>query len=231
MGKTKASSSSMLSNIRQTKRSLLFFSVSATERMVCPGNRVNLTMILTFVIRFSLLLTSFLALSPSILGQSEIRSTTTGRIQFESDAPMELIQAASNAARGFLDPANLTFAFIVQVNSFQGFNNALQQDHFNENYLESETFKEATYSGRIIETVDLTIPGTYDIRAKGDLVIHGISRERIIRCQLKVKPQEILVTSEFSIRLIDHQIQVPRIVHQKIAEEIKVDLQFKLKPR
>lgn len=183
----------------------------------------------TLVIRFLLLLLGLLVFSPGTSGQPGARKTTTGKIHFESHAPMELIQATTNSARGYLDTSNGTFAFVVQVNSFRGFNNALQQDHFNENYLESETFPEATYTGRIIEQVDLTIPGTYDIRAKGDMVIHGIPRERIIRCQLQVKPNVILVTSEFSVRLSDHQIQVPRIVNQKIAEEIQVDLQFHLK--
>ena len=169
-------------------------------------------------------------LTSHAFSQSETMSTATGRIHFTSDAPMEVIEATSSATRGVLHVARRTFAFTLPVNSFNGFNNALQKDLFNENYLESEKYPEATYSGRIIEQVDLTIPGTYDIRAKGNLVIHGIPRERIIRCKLIVKPDEIKVVSTFTVRLGDHHIQVPRIVHQKIAEEIHVDLQFTLKP-
>ncbi len=164
-------------------------------------------------------------------GQQALFQTFSGHIHFSSDAPMELIEATSKAARGFLNPEDRTFAFSVAVNSFKGFNNALQQDHFNENYLESESFPEATFSGKIIEAVQLGNPGIYDIRAKGKLVIHGHVRERIIRCQLLIQPGTIQVIANFSVLLRDHQIQVPRIVHQKIAEEIQVDLNFKLSPR
>lgn len=144
---------------------------------------------------------------------------------------MEMIEAATRATLGFLNTTDNTFAFSVPVNSFKGFNNPLQQDHFNENYLESEAFPEATFTGKIIESADLTRPGEYDLRAKGKMVIHGIARERIIRCQLQVRPTEIQVTARFSVLLRDHQIQIPRIVHQKIAEEIQIDLDFHLTPR
>lgn len=137
---------------------------------------------------------------------------------------MELIQARSDKVRGVLDLTNRAFLFSVPLNTFQGFNNALQQDHFNENYLESEEFPEATFKGRIIESVDLTRPGRYEIRSKGQLTIHGVKSERIIRCQLEVSDTGIRVASAFSVILSDHNIQIPRIVHQKIAEEIQVQV-------
>ena len=149
---------------------------------------------------------------------------TSGSIRFVSEAPLELIQARSDKVRGVLDLTNRTFLFTVPLNTFQGFNNALQQDHFNENYLESEEFPEATFKGRIIESVDLNRPGRYDIRSKGQLTIHGVKSERIIRCQLEVSDTGIRVTSAFSVILSDHNIQIPRIVHQKIAEEVQVQV-------
>ncbi|MCF8239061.1 MAG: YceI family protein [Saprospiraceae bacterium] len=168
---------------------------------------------------------------PVVCGQQVVFQTVSGHIHFRSDAPMEMIEATSQATKGYLNAEDRTFAFSVPVNSFKGFNSALQQDHFNENYLESESFPQATFSGKIIESTDLSTPGVYDIRAKGKMVIHGIARERIIRCQLVIKPTVMLVNARFSVLLRDHQIQIPRIVHQKIAEEIQVDLAFKLSPR
>lgn len=170
----------------------------------------------------------FLLFAGIVEAQDPTYQVASGSIRFVSDAPMELIQARSDKVRGVLDLTSRTFLFTVALNSFQGFNNALQQDHFNENYLESEEFPEATFNGRIIETIDLTVPGQYDIRSKGQLTIHGVKSERIIRSQIDVSRGQIRVRSAFSVILSDHEIQVPRIVHQKIAEEIQVQVDLQL---
>ena len=95
-------------------------------------------------------------------------------MNFISQAELELIKAASNETRGIIDPSTNQFAFSVQVNTFNGFNSALQRDHFNEKYMESDKFPKASFSGKIIEQVDYSKNGSYDIRAKGDLDIHGV---------------------------------------------------------
>ncbi len=161
--------------------------------------------------------------------QSEVYKTQTGVIQFRSDASLEQISAKSNLLRGILDPEKRSFAFSVPVTSFQGFNSALQREHFNENYLESDQYPEATFTGKIIEQIDFFLPGEYTIRAKGKLTIHGIVSERIIKCTIKAGNNEIRIASDFSVLLIDHGIQIPRVVHQKIAEEIHVNVSLTLK--
>src|SRR5687768_9630488 len=105
--------------------------------------------------------------------QNDIYRTNKGYISFRSDAPLEIITASSNELQGIIDHQALTFAFAVPITSFKGFNNGLQQQHFYENYLEATKYPEATFSGKIIEFVDLAKPGTYHVRAKGQLMIHG----------------------------------------------------------
>ncbi len=105
--------------------------------------------------------------------QDNIYRTQTGNITFRSEAPLEIITAASNQLEGLLDHKLMTFAFVVPIISFKGFNNGLQQQHFYENYLEASRYPESSFTGKIIETVDLTKPGTYNVRAKGQLTIHG----------------------------------------------------------
>ena len=154
--------------------------------------------------------------------------TNTGKVSFKSEARQEIINAGSANLRGLLDPDKRTFVFKVIIRTFQGFNSALQQEHFNEKYLESELYPEATFSGKIIEDIDLSIDGTYDIRAKGKLNIHGVEMERIIRCNVNVSNGRITVESEFSILLSDHNIKVPKVVHEKIASEINVTIKAEL---
>ena len=158
------------------------------------------------------------------LAQTTIFSAVSGQIQFKSDAPLELIEAASDELKGAINISDGTFAFSVDIRSFQGFNSPLQREHFNENYLESRKFPKATFSGKIIEKTTLDQDGDYTIRAKGKLDIHGVVRERIIKSQVQVKNGKLTVTSEFTVLLDEHGIAIPKIVHHKIAEEIQVRL-------
>ncbi len=162
---------------------------------------------------------------------SPVFVTQSGRISFISEAPLEVVRASSREMKGALDTQNKTVAFNVDVVTFQGFNGQLQREHFNENYLESGYYPKAFFTGKIIETVNLSLPGTYDIRAKGKLNVHGIEQERIIRAQLVVSSEGIILRSKFTVLLADHNITIPRIVNQKIAEEITVEVEALLTPK
>ncbi len=155
-------------------------------------------------------------------------ATEEGHMWFQSNAPLELIEARSNAVRGILDADKNTFAFSVTMRTFDGFNSPLQREHFNENYMESKRFPRAVFSGKIIEKIDLTQDGTYDVRAKGKLTVHGIEQERIIKGTLTVAGDEIKLVSEFTVLLEEHNIEIPKIVYQKIAEEILVKIEAKM---
>jgi polyisoprenoid-binding protein YceI len=151
-----------------------------------------------------------------------------GKISFKSDAALEVIRARSGQLKGAVDLSNNNFAWTVEIRSFEGFNSPLQREHFNENYLESHHFPKASFSGRIIEKVDFSQDGTHAVRAKGKLSIHGVEQERIIKSQLEVKGKKIRVKSSFSVPLSDHNIAIPKVVHQKIAEEITVNVEADL---
>jgi hypothetical protein len=160
--------------------------------------------------------------------QPKIFVTNTGSIRFRSDAPLELINATSKELKGAVDTEKKSFAFRIRINSFEGFNSPLQKEHFNENYLESVKIPEALFSGKIIEDVDLTVPGKYTIRAKGILTIHGVARERIIKSEVEVKKGLMQIISSFTVLLSDHNIPIPRVVKEKLANEIKVEIMAEL---
>ena len=156
--------------------------------------------------------------------------TDTGHVNFTSDAPLEMIRASSKKLAGILNMNDRSFTFSIPTTSFEGFNSALQRTHFNENYMESEKFPNSTFNGKIIEEVDFSQPGNIHIRAKGQLTIHGIVQDRIIRCNVKVGPSGIELDADFTVPLEDHNITIPSIVQQKIAEIINVNIRFTLKP-
>ena len=152
-------------------------------------------------------------------------STQSAALDFISEAELELIKAASGDTRGLIDPTTNQFAFSVDVKSFKGFNSALQREHFNEKYMESDKFPKASFSGKIIEHVDFSKDGAYDIRAKGDLDIHGIKQTRIIKGKITIHNGSLLVNAKFTVPLSDHNISIPTIVSQKIATEIQVQFE------
>lgn len=161
-------------------------------------------------------------------GQEKIYSTSDGTISFVSNAPLEVITASSKKMEGLVDGNALTFAFSVIIRTFEGFNNGLQRQHFYENYMETDKYPSASFSGKIIEHIDLTKPGTYVVRAKGQLNIHGREKERIIKVELISTGKEVKASALFNVPLVDHQIEVPRIVNQKIAQDIEVNIQATL---
>jgi polyisoprenoid-binding protein YceI len=174
----------------------------------------------------------FLLFRPILCGaSSEVYSSENGTITFRSEAAQELINATSHNLHGLIDADNRTFAFRILVRSFTGFNNGLQREHFNENYLESDKFPEATFRGKIIEQIDLTQEGKYLVRAKGILTIHGVQQERIIKSEVTVQKDRIHIESSFVVLLTDHDIKVPKVVHEKIASEIQVGINCDFKKK
>jgi hypothetical protein len=163
--------------------------------------------------------------------QPKIFQTTNGKISFSSEAPLELIKAHSDELLGLIDADKKNFSFKVRIRSFEGFNGKTQQGHFNENYMQSEKYPEASFKGKIIEDADFTKDGSYTVRAKGILNVHGVDQERIIRSDVTVKDSKVSINSNFSILLSDHNIPIPKVVYQKLANEIKVEINATLQPR
>jgi len=150
--------------------------------------------------------------------------TSSGKISFFSSTPVEDIDATSNQMSSIIDPVKKQIACVVPITSFK-FKNALMQEHFNENYLESDKYPKATFSGTINENIDLNTAGTYAVTVTGKLVIHGVEQSRTIAGTITVDAShKLTLKSEFNVKLVDHTIKVPEIVFNKIAETIVVKI-------
>lgn len=185
-------------------------------------NNMKLHFVLPFVV--------LLAFAAGPLQAQVTYSAPNGKIEFTSDAPLEVIFAKTDKVNCIIKPVNRQFTFKVQMESFQGFNSGLQRQHFCENYIECDKNPFGVFRGKIIEEVDLTQPGTYTVRAKGKLSIHGVEVERIIKSTVVVAGANIKITSAFEVPLTDHNITIPKIVFRKIAEVIKVKFDATLTP-
>ena len=165
----------------------------------------------------------------TLRGQStSILNSIEGEVTFVSDAPLELIQASSKEIEGVINKSTKQFAFRVPISTFIGFNNPLQRNHFQENYMEVEHFTMATFTGRIVDEINFNVPGVYHVRGKGHFAIHGVEKEYIIKATLTVEDGRTIINSDFTVLLKDHNIRIPRIVNQKIAEEIAISVRMEM---
>lgn len=146
-----------------------------------------------------------------------------GLTSFMSNAPMEMIQAQTQQTSGLLRISSKAFAFSIPVATFDGFNSALQREHFNENYMESSKYPKASFSGSLVEGVNLSVTTPQLVNAKGTLTIHGVAKERVIPVTvIKQANGNLSVSSTFSVALADHSIAIPSIMAQKIATIVQV---------
>lgn len=158
-------------------------------------------------------------------------TTGNGKIDFYSKTPVEDIEAHSTAAGAIVNTENGQLAFKVPIKSFH-FPNSLMEEHFNENYMESDKYPDATFSGKMDPVVDFTKPGTYPVKAKGKLKIHGVEVDRDLSGTLVVKADKsVELKSDLEVPLVDHKIERPQLVLVNIAEKISVKTDFVLKPK
>jgi len=157
----------------------------------------------------------------TLMSYGQVYTTISGEVAFVSDAPLEIIEASSNQMQGVLDIGKKSFAFKMYIKSFEGFNSPLQQVHFYENYMQVNDYPIATFKGKILEEIE---NGENLYRTKGKLEIHGKAIERIIDVKLSISEKKVIYSSDFIVPLQDHDIKLPRIVYQKIAEKINVSI-------
>ncbi|MFT4662311.1 MAG: hypothetical protein ACI8XB_002600 [Patiriisocius sp.] len=157
--------------------------------------------------------------------QGVVLRTDSAKIDFVSEAPLEFISASSNECSGILDKNKNTFAFRVRIRSFEGFNSPLQKEHFNENYLESEDIPYATYVGKFLGPINYQSNETFNVSTKGSIEIHGVADERVINLVFRIEESgAINFSGAFDVELVTHDIDVPRIVYQKISETIQISI-------
>lgn len=149
--------------------------------------------------------------------------TRTARVSFFSATPMENIEAVNNEAACALDAKAGTLQFVVPIKSFK-FEKALMQEHFNENYMESDKYPKAEFKGKIanISSVNFAKDGSYKVQAVGKMTIHGVTRDVNVPGVLNIKNGVPVAEGVFNVRCADYGIKIPSVVSGKIAQQIKV---------
>jgi polyisoprenoid-binding protein YceI len=161
------------------------------------------------------------------LGYAQKYSSTESTITFFSEAPIENITATNRKASSILNIQTKEVAFSVPIIEFQ-FEKKLMQQHFNERYMESEKYPRATFVGKL-EGFDESVTTLQPVVAKGKLTIHGITRELSIHGKMQMQHETITARAMFYVALVDHKIEVPKLLWENIAETIKITVDFTYK--
>lgn len=162
----------------------------------------------------------------------DLYMTRNGRIVFLSKTPMEDIEAVNNEVTSILNIKTGEVVFAVLVKSFR-FERALMEEHFNENYMESEKLPKSTFQGTItnLSAIDFGKEGSYPATVEGELMIHGVKKRIASTGTVTVGGGRVAIVSDMSIKPSDYDIEIPALVEDKIAKTIDVKINCEYAPR
>ncbi len=152
-----------------------------------------------------------------------------GDVSFFGKSPIEDIEAHNKAVKPVLNSATGELLFKIPITSFV-FKSSLMQEHFNENYMESDKYPVATFQGKINETVDYSSDSTKQVTASGTISIHGVPQKITAQGSIAFKEKNILIHSVFKIHLDDFKIVVPALYSQNIPPDIEITVHSILEP-
>ena len=153
--------------------------------------------------------------------QAQIYLTRNGFIGFYSKTPLEDIRAENKQVYAVIDAGKKNLAFTLLVKGFV-FTKQLMQEHFNENYVESDKFPKSSFTGSYTGDLDPNKDGVYKVLVKGQLTLHGVTRPLEIPATIEVKNGKLFGESGFNLVPGDFNIKIPSIVREKIAQQIAV---------
>ena len=159
--------------------------------------------------------------------------TKTGKIHFDATVPAspEKIEGVNKSVTSVLDTKTGNFQFSLLMKGFL-FERALMEEHFNENYVESSKYPKAEFKGVISNnaSVNYTKDGTYDVKVKGKLTMHGETKDLETDGKIIIKAGKINTIASFYIPFNDYKITVPTLVSDKVAKTASITVDCSLEP-
>lgn len=180
------------------------------------------SLLLRYCLPGLLLLALSLASAGGVQAQSKYM-TRAGRVTFFSASIMEDIEARNEEAAAAIDLTSAQLAFSIPIRGFR-FKRTLMQEHFNENYMESEKFPKSTFSGKFLDLKPelLQTPGSHPVQVEGDLTIHGVTKHITVPASIEVKEGHILAFALFTVAPADYGIAVPLLVRDHIGKIVSI---------
>jgi hypothetical protein len=162
--------------------------------------------------------------------RSQTFITRNGYIGFFSKTPLEDIKAENQQVYAVIDAGKKNLAFTCLVKGFL-FRKELMQEHFNENYIESDKYPKADFVGAYTGDVNENKDGAYPVQVKGKLTLHGVTQNIDVPATIEVKGGKLIGSSDFKLTPGDFNINIPALVREKIAKQIDVRVSVECNPK
>ncbi|MEE4197519.1 MAG: YceI family protein [Bacteroidales bacterium] len=165
------------------------------------------------------------------LPAQDVYFTRSGHIYFISETDVIDIDADNHQVASFLDIETGKIQFAVLIKSFQ-FSLATAKEHFNESYMESDKFPQATFKGKIndMNTIDLKEQGVYHVHVTGEITIRGITKNITVPAEIQVSEDGVNAGSVFLLAIADFNIRVPKVVEHRVAKQVAVKVNMDYTP-
>lgn len=154
--------------------------------------------------------------------------TKTGQLDFEASVPaFEPVKASHKNVTALVDTNTGDIAVLALMKGFR-FRNALMEEHFNENYMESDSYPKAVFKGTIqnFSTDNMATKDSFTV--KGTLTLHGKTKEIETPITIKAVDGTYVMHTEFSVAPADFDIEIPSVVSEKISDNISIIGDFNL---
>lgn len=157
--------------------------------------------------------------------------TKTGLASFFLASPIEDIEARNHEVAAMLDFRTGQLAFSVPIKAFV-FKRSLMQEHFNENYMESDKYPKATFAGHFIDFAagQLATAGPHPAQVEGDLTLHGVTQRVRVLAVVELRGGQLLAQATFPVASADYNIEIPLLVRNNIARTISVHIELACAP-
>lgn len=167
-----------------------------------------------------------LFLSYSASGQEFL--TKNGEVTFLSKAPLNEFEGKSDFLNGLIDIDKNLLDFFLDLNTLKT-GIGLRDSHMRENYLETDQYPFAEFTGKITLMPELLIGERMPVKATGTFKIHGVERQVEVSGSLtKIQNGKVELNGSFTIKLSDYKISIPNLIFYELAEEQKVTIKATL---
>lgn len=173
-------------------------------------------------------ITLFLFLIACQVGFSQTYFTRTGMTEFKASVEaFEPVEAKNNSTTAVLKTQTGDIAAQLFITAFK-FRVALMQEHFNENYMDSDKFPKAVFRGKLSNFDLSSLSGEQEYDLSGTLTVRGVAKEINSKATVKKVGDAIQLTTAFSVEPQEFDIKIPSIVKKKIADKINVSINYEL---
>lgn len=168
-----------------------------------------------------------LLVSAAFYGQKY--STRNGNLKFEASVPsFEEVAAENKTASAVFEPSKGDLAVLALMKGFR-FKVALMEEHFNENYVESDKFPKATFTGKIegLDVAKLTAEAKV-FTITGNLTLHGKTKKITDAAKISKAGDKIIIVGSFTVKPEEFDIEIPSVVSSKVADKIAITYNLSL---